>query len=228
MRSVAVFDPNRVFPPAFVPRMRFDARPKKRLKPEVLVDPTRQSLLYRAQAGNEPAWRELIELYQPLIRRFFDRHVQRQDAEDLTQEVLAKVLRHLKSFRHNGRAGAFRTWLHTIMTRQRDEFWRTNRRQVRGSGGERESESVAELEDAHGDLSERWEEEYTRYVADHLLRVLERDFGPQTVQAFRRVVLDGRKPAEVAAELGMEVGAVYAAKARVLPRLKEEGEGLLD
>jgi DNA-directed RNA polymerase specialized sigma24 family protein len=38
----------------------------------------------------------------------------------------------------------------------------------------------------------------------------------------------GRSATEVAAELGLSVGAVYAAKFRVLNRLRRELHGLLD
>jgi RNA polymerase sigma-70 factor (ECF subfamily) len=40
-------------------------------------------------------------------------------------------------------------------------------------------------------------------------------------------VVAGRPAADVAAELGLSVDAVYAAKARVLRRLRQELSGLL-
>ena len=47
-------------------------------------------------------------------------------------------------------------------------------------------------------------------------------FEPRTWQAFWRVAIDARRPAEVAAELGMTVRAVYQAKARVLHELRRQ------
>src|SRR5271168_3972256 len=61
------------------------------------------------------AWRRLVDLYSPLINGWLHRHgVSTDDAEDLTQEVLAVIVREVSRFRHNGRVGAFRTWLRTI------------------------------------------------------------------------------------------------------------------
>ena len=61
------------------------------------------------------AWRRLVDLYTPLINAWLRRHgVSAEDAEDLTQEVLEVVVREVARFRHNGRVGAFRTWLRTI------------------------------------------------------------------------------------------------------------------
>ena len=61
-----------------------------------------------------------------------------------------------------------------------------------------------------------------------LLDLMEREFEPDTVRAFRRLAVDGAPAAEVARELGTTVGAVYVAKSRVLRRIREEADGLLD
>lgn len=67
-------------------------------------------------------------------------------------------------------------------------------------------------------------------TAEVVRRGLERirgQFEPRTWQAFRAVAVDGRPAADVAAELGVTVGAVYMARSRVLKRLQEELDGLL-
>jgi RNA polymerase sigma-70 factor (ECF subfamily) len=43
---------------------------------------------------------------------------------------------------------------------------------------------------------------------------------PRTWEAVWRVTVEGQSPAEVAAALGMSVGAVHTAKSRVLARLR--------
>ena len=57
---------------------------------------------------------------------------------------------------------------------------------------------------------------------------MQEEFEPTTLQAFRRLALDGAAGAEVAAELGMSVAAVYGSKSRVLQRIRQEAEGLID
>ena len=47
------------------------------------------------------------------------------------------------------------------------------------------------------------------------------EFEAQTWQAFWRVVVDGRRPGDVAEELGITTNAVYLARSRVLRRLRE-------
>jgi RNA polymerase sigma-70 factor (ECF subfamily) len=57
---------------------------------------------------------------------------------------------------------------------------------------------------------------------------VEVEFEPLTLQAFRRSALDGVSGAEAARELGLSVSAVYIAKSRVLARIRQMAEGLID
>ena len=58
------------------------------------MNETRQSLLLRAQAGEENAWKDLAELYRPLIIGWLNRQgVPPRDLEDLSQEVLLNVVK---------------------------------------------------------------------------------------------------------------------------------------
>jgi RNA polymerase sigma-70 factor, ECF subfamily len=79
-----------------------------------------------------------------------------------------------------------------------------------------------------GELNRHWDEEHDRYVLNCLLDLVQEEFGPTTVQAFRRLALEGAKGADAAQELGLSVAAVYVAKSRVLQRIREEAEGLID
>ena len=72
------------------------------------------------------------------------------------------------------------------------------------------------------------EAEYRRYIVRQALELVRPGFPDRTWQAFWRYAVDGDDPAAVAAALGLSVGSVYAAKSRVMARLREELEGLLD
>lgn len=87
---------------------------------------------------------------------------------------------------------------------------------------------LQQIEDPNSDLNRQWDEEHDGYVLDCLLDLVEEKFEPATVQAFRRLALDGAAGAVVASELGMSVAAVYGAKSRVLAHIRQEAEGLID
>ena len=61
-----------------------------------------------------------------------------------------------------------------------------------------------------------------------LLDMVEEEFEPITLRAFRLLALDGVSGAEAAQELELTVAAVYVAKSRVLARIRQKAEGLID
>jgi RNA polymerase sigma-70 factor (ECF subfamily) len=60
------------------------------------------------------------------------------------------------------------------------------------------------------------------------MELIEPEFTPATWQAFQSVTLEGEPASKVAGRLGLTVNAVWLAKSRVLRRLREESQGLLD
>lgn len=193
------------------------------------MDETRQSLLLRAQTGETDAWQDLTDLYRPLIRSWLQRQgVPTSDREDLGQEVLLSVVKQLPSFEHSGHRGAFRSWLRTIVCRRAADYWRAHGARAAASGGSGAREALELLADPGSDLNRLWDEEHDHYVLRRLLDLVEEEFEPLTLQAFRRLALDGVSGLAAAQELGLSVDAVYGAKSRVLARIRQEAEGLID
>jgi len=82
--------------------------------PENPIDATQDSLLGRARAGDEHAFRELVETYRSELHLHCYRIVGSvQDAEDLVQETMLGAWRGLDGF--EGRA-SLRSWLYRIAT----------------------------------------------------------------------------------------------------------------
>jgi RNA polymerase sigma-70 factor (ECF subfamily) len=193
------------------------------------MEETRLSLLVRAQTGEENAWKDLTELYRPLIISWLQRqNVPAHDLEDLSQEVLLKVVKHLPSFEHSNRRGAFRSWLRTIVFGRTADYWRAMSADTLASGGSGVTAALAQLVDPDSDLNRQWDEQHDRYVFNRLLDLVAEEFEPTTLRAFRRLALDGASGAEAAEELGLSVAAVYAARSRVVRRIRQEAEGLID
>jgi RNA polymerase sigma-70 factor, ECF subfamily len=193
------------------------------------MDVTRQSLLLRARDGDEDAWVDLSRLYKPLIYGYLRRQsVPEADQDDLVQEILIAIVRGLPAFEHSGRRGAFRAWLRAIAYNHSCNFWRSPARRTSTLSDTMAEETLLRLEDPDDSLHRFWEDEHDEYVLRCLIDLIELEFEPTTVRAFRRVALEGASGADVAAELGITLVAVYAGRSRVLKRLKELAEGLLD
>ena len=193
------------------------------------MNETRQSLLLRAQTGEENAWKDLLDLYRPLILGWLHRQgVPAGDLEDLGQEVLLSMVKSLPGFEHSGQRGAFRSWLRTIVCRRTADYWHAIDADTQGQGGSGATAALQQLTDPDSELNRQWDEEHDRYVLHCLLDLMEQEFEPVTLQAFRRLALDGLSGAEAARELGLSVAAVYVAKSRVLARIRQKAEGLID
>jgi RNA polymerase sigma-70 factor, ECF subfamily len=193
------------------------------------MDVTRQSLLLRARDGDEDAWVDLSRLYKPLIYGYLRRQsVPEAEQDDLVQEILIAIVRGLPAFEHSGRRGAFRAWLRAIAYNHSCNFWRSPARRTSTLSDTMAEETLLRLEDPDDSLHRFWEDEHDEYVLRCLIDLIELEFEPTTVRAFRRVALEGASGADVAAELGITLVAVYAGRSRVLKRLKELAEGLLD
>ena len=127
----------------------------------------------------------------------------------------------MPAFDHNGRTGAFRAWLRGITVNLLREYWRCRPTPA--------TESVLkQLADPAGGLSRVWDEQHDRHVLHGLMELVRPEFTEPTWQAFRRVALDGVPARSVAEELGLSVNAVLIAKSRVLARLRQEAQGLVD
>ncbi len=191
---------------------------------------TPRSLLERLRhQPDEASWKRLIDLYTPLLRRWLRQSgVKGNDTEDLMQDVFAVLLRKLPSFEHNQRPGAFRLWLHTILINHLRSYWKVRQAAPETADSPQILQQLGRLEDPASDPNQLWEREHDAFLAGRILQLIEKDFTFSTWQAFRRVVLDGAKPAEVAAELGLTVNAVLLAKSRVLRRARQEIAGLID
>ena len=190
---------------------------------------TSASLLERLRtAPDEAAWRRLDELYRPLIRRWLLRDPSLgEEAEDVVQEVMAVLVRELPDFQRQ-RNGSFRRWLRTITVHRLGAFYRSRKNRPLALGSPLEDSPLMQLADPNSELGSQWDREHDRYVLHRLMELIAPLFEPTTLAAFRRVALDGIAPAQAAEELGVSLNAVLVAKSRVLSRLRQEAEGLID
>jgi RNA polymerase sigma-70 factor, ECF subfamily len=180
---------------------------------------TSPSLLERARGRDAVAWQRLITLYSPLV--FYWCKQAGQDshaAADTMQDVFLAVSRALDRFDRE-HAGAFRSWLWTITRNKlRDQARKQQPDAIGGSTAQDYWQNIPENE-PHRDGTDS---EPTRQLIARALELIRGDFQSTTWSAFEAVVLRERPAAEVAQSLGISVGAVYQARARVLGRLRDE------
>jgi len=190
---------------------------------------TRPSLLLRIRnARDSQAWTEFAEIYGPLIYSYGRRRrLQDADAADLTQEVLKVVSRSVARFEYSAQRGGFRRWLWTIARNEMKDLVGRLKRGPRGTGDTEARRMLSELASPSEDF-DVWEADYQQTLLHWAAERVQMDVQATTWRAFWSVAVDGRRPEEVAASLGISVGAVYIAKSRVVKRLRELIESLED
>jgi RNA polymerase sigma factor (sigma-70 family) len=193
------------------------------------MDRTSLTLLDRLrEEGDDSAWRELNDLYSPVLRNWLRRYeLQSSDADDLIQEVLLVVSREVGTFEHSGRTGAFRTWLKTTLINRLRDWWRSKKYRPVASGESDFLQQLDQLNDPNSELSQIWNAEHDRVLIRQLLAIVESQFSENTREAFQRVALDGENLDQVAKDLGISRNAVIIAKHRVLKALRQSGKGLI-
>jgi RNA polymerase sigma-70 factor (ECF subfamily) len=185
---------------------------------------TSPSLLERLRQPDAGAnWNRFVALYTPLIYSWACRiGLQDQDAADLVQDVFVLLLQKMPQFHYDPQR-RFRSWLRTLVVNR----WHDSCRRRAAALRHGNAEGLDEL--AVSDPAEQvWEEEYSRHVIRRALELMQAEFEPTTWKACWEMSAAGRPAAEVAAELGITLAAAYAAKSRVLRRLRQELDGLLD
>jgi RNA polymerase sigma-70 factor (ECF subfamily) len=182
------------------------------------------SLLERLRSPEEAeAWDRFVYLYTPLLFSWARGvGLQPSDAGDLVQDVFALLLKKLPEFQYD-RQKSFRAWLRQVTLNK----WRERCRNQRAAGFSPAGADLDQLPSPeHADAF--WEREYRQRLVGRALELMQKDFKPATWRACWEHVVSGKPAAAVASELGLTVGAVYAAKFRVLARLRQELKGLLE
>jgi RNA polymerase sigma-70 factor (ECF subfamily) len=183
---------------------------------------TRPSLLLGLRdVQDAESWRTFVNVYAPLVHGYCrKRGLQDADAADVTQEVLAQVVRSIQAFEHDSARGRFRDWLRTVIHGKLTR-WCEKRPRERGVAGRADGHDLLEQLPAP-EVDNAWAAEFNAHVLQTALGRIRDGFETKTWHAFEEVWAQNRPAAEVAHELEMPVAAVYVAKSRVLKRLREE------
>ena len=182
---------------------------------------TRPSLLLRLRdPKDDEAWRIFVDTYTPLVYAYCRRRgLQASDVADVTQEVMAQVMRSIADFSYQTERGRFRDWLGAVTRTKIARFFSRDARAGKG-GDAMHSEIVSHAEDPESDTL--WDEAFQARVLEVAMQRSRPDFEEATWKMFELAWVQGEAAPRVAAELSVPVESVYVAKSRVLKRLRDE------
>lgn len=184
---------------------------------------TRQSLLVRLHNNSGDAWPEFLEVYEQAIYEFSRRRgLQDADAWDVTQEVLAAVEKKVATWHPDPSKGKFRGWLFRVARNIAVDKVIDQSRRAAASGDTKVAQLLAELPQSAEQQSTIFWVEYRRTLMNWAVEQIKPEFKESSWRSFLMTTVEGQKPEHVAQELGLSVGSVYAAKFRIVARIRKQ------
>jgi RNA polymerase sigma-70 factor (ECF subfamily) len=182
---------------------------------------TCSSLLIRLRdPRDDGAWRMFVDLYSPMVFGYAQRRgLQNADAEDVTQQVFAKVNQAIRGFEYDPNRGRFRSWLGTIVAQAIGRHLGRVARKDRAVGELPEDDL---LDHQPGMVEPEWLDEFNAQICQAALVRIQGEFDADVWRAFELTWIDDQASVEVAAMLNKPVAWVYKARFNVQRRLEEE------
>lgn len=169
---------------------------------------------------DEAAWSRFVSLYIPMLTRWTrESGLEAQDGLDVVQDVLVTLVNQLPQFHYDPARGSFRGWIKTLTFRQIAAH--RGQRVIAGGVG-------TAIDPPAPPESSAEEGEYRAFLVRRALELMKGDFEETTWRACWEHIVTGHSAIEVGRQLGLSEGAVHVAKCRVLRRLRDELQGLLD
>jgi RNA polymerase sigma factor (sigma-70 family) len=189
---------------------------------------TSETLLRRIgqDQSDDAAWQAFVACYGPKINGWcMRRGLQEADAEDVTQNVLLRLARALKTFTYDP-SKRFRSWLRLVTERALSDFFLDRKRRPSAGIGGDHVLTALETVQARDELMEQLNQEFIEAMVSQACKIVCARVQPQTWEAFLLTACDGHPGEEVAKRLGMNLTAVFKAKSRVLALIRKEVEKL--
>jgi RNA polymerase sigma-70 factor (ECF subfamily) len=169
--------------------------------------------------GGNAAWEVLDRRYRPIVIGLARRlGLPEQDALDVAQDTMIRVLDEYRDGRYDRERGRMRSWLLSIARTKIADVYRKRavRREARGESAMVTIPNDQELEDI-------WATERRSVVLREALADLQATSktSDQSIRAFEMLVFHRQGVSDVAKKLDMSENDVYLAKSRVAKKLKE-------
>ncbi|MCA8999754.1 MAG: sigma-70 family RNA polymerase sigma factor [Planctomycetaceae bacterium] len=175
----------------------------------------------REEAHREVAWEQFVRRYGGRIYEWcLLKRLQPADAEDVTQNVLIKLVRRLCDFEYHSQL-SFRGWLRRVTENAIIDFHREQRVRNADRLNPRLCE-LLELSEDREDLASRLERAFDIELFDLARERVRARVDSRRWMAWEMTSIDQRSSQEVALELDMKVPTVYSSRYQVQKLITEE------
>lgn len=186
---------------------------------------TSESLIAQVRDRTDAdAWERFEQLYRPVIFRIArSKGLQHSDALDLVQQVLVSVAVAIPKYQRNEAKTPFRHWLNRVT---RNAILKSLQQSTREkpTGGTQVLEVLQEVPADDPTMDSLIETEYQREIYSKAADAVRQDIADSTWFAFELTVVQQKSIEHAARVLDLSPGSVYAARSRVIRRLRDTVE----
>ena len=183
---------------------------------------TRESLLIRVRdLQDRDAWDQFVQIYRPVVYRLArNRGLQDADAQDLAQKVLMSVAKSIPDWKRTEPNAKFRHWLKRV-AKNATLNTLTRHPKDQACGGSSAAKRMQLPAASELTTDEEVDLEYRRQVYRRAAQIVRQRADEVTWQAFSMTMIEGIPVSEAAQKLDRSEGTVYAARSRIVKRLRD-------
>ena len=192
--------------------------------------PTRATLLLRLKdLQDNSSWQDFFDTYWNLIFGVARKGgLTEAEAEDVVQETMIAVAKHIPDFKYDPQIGSFKGWLLNMTRWRMTDQLRRRGRSAYATDGQGLDEALTQLamDMPDSDLEKLWDAEWENNLLEAATLKARRRLDPVHYQLYDCYVNKDWSPEKVAKAFAVPVGQVYLAKHRVTESIKQEVERL--
>lgn len=184
---------------------------------------TKQTLLIRIKdKSDESAWDDFVLYYKSFIQSVICHlRVNRNDEDDITQEVLLKVWKNLQNFDYKPERAKLRTWLNTVIRNCVIDFSRKKKKDKKTQSINEEDFKTDLLPLSEDQFDIIIEKEWRKHVTSLALKNIESFFSGHAIEVFK-LSLQNVDVDEISNKFKLSKSSVYTLRKRVEKKLIEE------
>jgi RNA polymerase sigma-70 factor (ECF subfamily) len=198
--------------------------PKAATKTRVDYENTQEGMLvHRAQAGDEAAFREIVERYQAKVFSIIHGIVrQRNDVEDIAQQVFAKVYLSIRSFDFRS---SLITWIYKITVNECFDYLRKKKVRKLVYESDLSEDEVRRVENTEPSVDRQPAADTTLARRDYVLKLLSRVSEEERMLLMMKEV-EGYSVEELAQSTGMNENTIKVKLFRARQKLVKAAQRL--
>jgi RNA polymerase sigma factor (sigma-70 family) len=179
---------------------------------------TRGSVIFGVCRQDPDRWREFDSIYRPMLFSFLRKQgLHESEAGDIVQEIFVKLIGKIQTY--DRERCKFRTWLFAVAHNTLVDHARRRASQKRAIDGWVGNMLRSSVSDSLK-MAEAWAKVHRAKILSHAMESVRGQTSPRVWACFEQRLLQDRAGAVIAAELGLETGAVFVNCSRVLKHVR--------